>query len=144
VVHGNYLNFGKINKMNTGKVIILPDATIWPHELSTAKALANAGYTVEFRINKNIEFIKSPDILIDDKTWEMKSPRSSKLASIERNLKKAYRQSKNIVFDSQRMGKLPDKSIQRELIKHFQLTKSIQNLLFVNRKRETIDISTLV
>ena len=130
--------------MNTGKVIILPDATIWPHELSTAKALANAGYTVEFRINKNIEFIKSPDILIDDKTWEMKSPRSSKLASIERNLKKAYRQSKNIVFDSQRMGKLPDKSIQRELIKHFQLTKSIQNLLFVNRKRETIDISTLV
>lgn len=130
--------------MKTGKVIILPNAAVWPHELSTAKALANAGYTVEFRVNKNIEFTKSPDILIDSKTWEIKSPKSTKLVAVERNLKKAYHQSKNIVFDSQRMGRLPDKSIQRELVKQFQLTKSIKKLLFVNRKRETIDISTLV
>ena len=130
--------------MKTGKVIILPNAAVWPHELSTAKALANAGHTVEFRVNKNIEFVKSPDILIDSATWEMKSPKSTKLVAVERNLKKAYHQSKNIVFDSQRMGRLPDKSIQKELVKQFQLTKNIKKLLFVNRKRETIDISTLV
>ena len=130
--------------MKLGKIIILPNAAVWPHELSTAKALANAGHTVEFRSNENIEFMKSPDILIDDETWEMKSPTSAKLVAVERNLKKAYHQSKNIVFDSQRMGRLPDKSIQRELVKQFQLTKNIKGLLFVNRKRETIDISTLV
>ena len=130
--------------MKLGKIIIWPDAAVWAHELSTAKALANAGHTVDFRANKNIEFIKSPDILIDDDIWEMKSPKSTKLVAVERNLKKAYHQSKNIVFDSQRMGRLPDNSIQRELIKQFQLTRSIKKLLFVNRKRETIDISTLV
>jgi len=88
--------------------------------------------------------MKSPDILIDSEAWEMKSPKSIKLAAVERNLKKAYHQSKNIVLDSQRMGGLPDKSIQRELIKQLQLTKGIKKLLFVNRKRETIDISTLI
>ena len=122
----------------------MPNAAVWPHELSTAKALANAGHTVEFRANENIEFVKSPDILIDGEIWEMKSPTSAKLVAVERNLKKAYHQSKNIVFDSQRMGRLPDKSVQRELVKQFQLTKSIKRLLFVNRKRESIDISTLV
>jgi len=34
--------------MKLGKIIILPDAVVWPHELSTAKALAHAGHTVEF------------------------------------------------------------------------------------------------
>lgn len=95
-------------------------------------------------MNENIEFMRSPDVLIDGETWEMKSPKSTKLAAVERNLKKAYRQSKNIVLDSQRMGRLPDKSIQKELIKQFQLTKSIKRLIFVDRKREAIDISALV
>jgi hypothetical protein len=81
--------------MKLGKIIILPDADVWPHELSTAKALASAGYTVEFRVNENIEFVKSPDILIDNEIWEIKSPKSSKLVAVERNLKKAYHQSTN-------------------------------------------------
>lgn len=93
---------------------------------------------------KNINGAKSPDILMDGVKWEIKAPRIGKLASMERNLKKAYRQSENIVFDSQRMGRLPDKSIQKDLIKQFILTKKMKRLLFVNRKRETIDISTLV
>ncbi len=74
----------------------------------------------------------------------MKSPRSIKLVAIERNLKKAYHQSTNIVFNSQRMGRLPDKSIQKELIKQFKLTKNIRKLLFVDRKRKVIGISALV
>lgn len=130
--------------INTGKIIIHPNVDVWEHEISSAKALANSGYVIEFQINKNIEFTKSPDILINNKLWEIKSPRSSKLVSIERNLKKAYHQSKNIVFDSQRMGKLPDKSILKELIKQFKLTKNIKMLLFINRKRKVIDISKII
>jgi hypothetical protein len=133
-----------VTNKNKGKIIIHPEVNVWNHEILTAKALACAGYEIEFKINKNIEFTKSPDIMINNEDWEMKSPRSTKLVAIERNLKKAYHQSKNIVFDSQRMGRLPDKSIQKELIKQFNLTKNIKKLLFVNRKRDTIDISTLI
>lgn len=130
-------------RKSSGRIIILPNADVWPHELLTAKALAQAGYTVEFKVNENIEYVKSPDILINDERWEIKSPTSSKLLAVERNLKKAYHQSTNIVFDSQRMGRLPDKSICRALITQFKLTKNIKKLLFVNRKRHVIDIGTL-
>ena len=114
------------------------------HEERTAKALAKAGYIVQFLPAENAHDAKSPDILMNGVKWEMKSPKMGRLSAVERNLKKAYRQSENIIFDSQRMGRLPDKSIQKELIKQFSLTKRMKRLLFVNRKRQTIDISTLV
>lgn len=31
-----------------GKIIIEAGVNVWPHEMSTAKAFAEAGYTVEF------------------------------------------------------------------------------------------------
>lgn len=130
-------------KKKPGSIITPGTADIWPHERVTAKALAQSGYNIEFRISKNKAFIKSPDILIDNTLWEMKSPVSNKLAAVERNLKKAHRQSENIVFDSLRMAKLPDISIRRELIKQFKLTRNIRRLLFVNKKRAVIDIGRL-
>jgi len=106
--------------------------------------LAKAGYVVEFLPTKEIRNAKSPDILMDGEKWEIKSPTAQKLSAVERNLKRAYRQSTNIVFDSHRMGRLPDKSIQKELAKQFVLTKNIKHMLFINRKRKVIDISTLI
>jgi hypothetical protein len=81
---------------------------------------------------------------MNGKKWEIKSPRAQKLSAVERNLKRAYHQSTNIVFDSRRMGHLPDKVIQKELIKQFKLTKNIKRMLFVNRKSKVIDIGALV
>ncbi len=66
------------------------------------------------------------------------------MSAVERNLKRASRQSPNIIFDSRRMKYVPDKSIQKELVKQFKLTKDIERLLFLNRKHEVIDISTLI
>lgn len=128
-----------------GEIRIPADVdNIWKHEEKTAKALARAGYIVEFIPTNNSNDAKSPDIFMDDAKWEIKSPTTGKLSAVERNLKKAYRQSENIIFDSQRMARLPDKSIQKELVKQFSLTKKMKRLLFVNRKREVIDISTLL
>lgn len=133
------------NKSNKGEIRIPADVdNVWEHEARTAHALAKAGYVVEFLPAKNNNDAKSPDIFMDGVKWEIKAPKTGKLSAVERNLKKAYKQSANIVFDSQRMGRLPDKSIQKELIKQFCLTKKMERLLFVNRKRETIDISTLI
>lgn len=131
-------------KKTSGKVIIAHGVIVWHHELLTADALSGAGYDIEFLRIKNTKHSKSPDILMDGDKWEIKSPIASKLSAVERNLKRAYHQSTNIIFDSHRMGKLPDKSIQKELIKQFTLTKNVKQILFVNRKREVIDISRLV
>jgi hypothetical protein len=133
-----------MTRKQKGEVRIPADVDAWGHEERTAKALAKAGYIVQFLPAENAHDAKSPDILMNGVKWEMKSPKMGRLSAVERNLKKAYRQSENIIFDSQRMGRLPDKSIQKELIKQFSLTKRMKRLLFVNRKRQTIDISTLV
>jgi hypothetical protein len=127
-----------------GSIIIPAGLQVWEHELKTAEVLAQRGYIVEFVAVSTHYKIKSADIVIDGVLYEIKSPVASKLSAVERNLKRAYHQSVNIVFDSRRMKYLPDKSIQKELVKQFVLTKNIKSILLVNRKQEVIDISTLV
>ena len=126
-----------------GSIIIPANVLPWDHELKTAQALALHGYIVEFVAVSNRRNVKSADIMISGELYEIKSPVASKLSAVERNLKRAYRQSTNIIFDSRRMKCLPDKSIQKELIKQFKLTKNIKHMLFVNRKHEVIDIRAL-
>lgn len=132
-------------KKNKGEVRI-PAAidNLWKHELITAHALARAGYVVEFLVVKNIHRAKTPDIAIDGVTWEIKSPKTDKLSAIERNLKRATKQSGNIIIDAQRLSKIHDATVQRFLIKKYKQQKTIEKLLFINRKRVIIDISTLV
>ena len=129
---------------NKGEIRIPAGTNVWKHELSTASALARAGYVVEFLPTKDIKDTKSPDILMDGKKWELKAPRTDKLSAIERNLKRATKQSANIVIDSYRLRKIHDSTVQEFLARKFGQQRTIKKLLFVNRKRQVIDISTLV
>lgn len=123
-------------KSNSGKVVIPQGLEIWHHELQTALALAKAGYVVEFLASNSIRYAKSPDLLISNEKWEAKAPRTDKLSAVERNLKRATKQSGNVIIDSHRMRKIHDGSIQRFLTQKFRQQKTIKKLLFVNRKRE--------
>jgi hypothetical protein len=127
-----------------GKIIIPHGANVWRHELTTADALAGAGYMVEFLVTNGVRYAKSPDVLVDGRMWEIKSPRTDKLSAVERNLKRATKQSGSIIIDSQRMSKIHDSSVQKLLIQKYQQQKTIKRLLFVNRKRQVVDISTLI
>jgi len=129
-----------MSKKLEGAVIIPSNTNVWEHEMKTAQALADTGNMVQF-ISKNDGLrIKSPDIMINGVIFEMKSPKSDKLSAVERNLKRAYHQSVNIVFDSRRMKRLSDRAIEKELVKQCSLTKKIKRLLFVNRKGKVAEI----
>lgn len=123
-----------------GEIIIQSGINVWPHELKTAKALASAGYIVEFVKKSENDYEKTPDVLINDTLWEMKAPKSSKLHMVEQNLRRALKQSGNVVFDSRRMKGLPDAAIERELRKWGGQLSSLQHLLFVNRHADVVDI----
>ena len=125
---------------NKGKIIIPAGVNVWPHELETAKALANFGYTVEFK--KKAEGIKvhSADAYINGVLWEFKAPNGSRLDTVERNLRRAKKQSGYIVFDSVRIKKVPDMAIRREILAKAPLITGIQKVIFINRKRECVDI----
>jgi hypothetical protein len=127
-----------------GKIIEPSRGNIRDHERRTARSIANTGLTVEFILESTQDLTKSPDLVIDGVHWEMKSPTTDKLKQIENNLKKANRQSKNIIIDSQRVRRIPDKKIQAFLLARLQSQKSIERLLFVNRRREVIDINALM
>lgn len=111
------------------------------HEFKTARALAACGMNIEFIVPIDESHIKSPDILIDGVAWEMKAPKGSTVKTVERNVRKAVSQSPNVVFDSLRMKSIPDHAIERELRACANgRIKKLEKLLFVNRRREVIDI----
>ena len=127
-----------------GEIRIPAGVNIWQHELSTANALAQAGYIVEFLSTKDIKDTKSPDILMDGERWELKAPKTNKLSAIERNLKRATKQSSNIVIDSHRLRKIHDSTVQAFLMQKLKQQKTIKKLLFVNRKHQVLDIGKLI
>ena len=128
---------------NKGSVIIEGGANIWPHELHTATALANAGYDVRFIPNN--PSLASADAYINDTLFEFKSPEGESIKCIDNNLQKALRrQSKNIVIDSSRVKKVQDRSILHFLTEKLRRKHGIGRLIFVTREGKVIDINALV
>lgn len=127
-----------------GKVIIPASVSPWDHELKTAHTLAQHGFTVEFVAVSNDHKAKTADVVIDGVLYEIKSPKTDKLSAVERNLKRATKQSGNIIIDSRRMSKLHDATIQKVLAQKLKQQKTIKKILFVNRKHQVIDISDIV
>jgi hypothetical protein len=127
-----------------GEIRIPAGINVWKHELSTANALAEAGFIVEFLPTKDIKNAKSPDILMDGEKWDLKAPMTDKLSASERNLKRATKQSINIIIDSRRLRKIHDSTVQNFLLQKFKQQKTIKKLFFINRKHQVIDISKLI
>lgn len=108
--------------------------------MMTVEALVDDGHVVRFIPKSNTKFETSADIIMDGLVWEMKAPKSGKLHMVEQNLRRALKQSENVIFDSRRMKQIPDHAIERELCKWGKELKSLERLLFINRRGEVIDI----
>lgn len=123
-----------------GTITIEEGANIWPHELHTATALANAGYTVRFIPNN--ASLASADAYVNNTLFEFKSPEGATIKCVENNLQKALRrQSKNVVIDCARLKKVRDRSIVHYLTERVRRKQGIGHLLVVTRKEEVIDIT---
>ena len=81
---------------------------------------------------------KSADFTINGITYELKSPTGTHMSSVERNLKRASKQSKNIVFDSSRMSNIRDDSIIRYLMRKIQEQRTIQSIIFIGKNDNII------
>jgi len=129
-----------ISPKRIGKIIKYAGLNVWPHELVMADILAEDGHVVEFIKPVDRKGESTPDVLIDGVRWELRSPKSGKLDSVERNLKRGSKQSKRIVFSSCRIKRIPDKAIIRELTTKSHANKSVSSLRFINRHGKIIDI----
>lgn len=114
---------------------------IWPHELRVAEILALAGHSIEFIEETNLH---TADILLDGIEFEIKSPKTSNANSLEHLLKKALRQSSNIIIDTSRMKNSRDDNIRKFLIAQAKFRKQIKKLIMITKRGQIIDISALI
>ena len=135
-----YLLYNTHMSKKQGQIIIRPGINVWPHEFKSAEALAAAGYTVEFIRRSEEQRTTSADVIIGGELWEMKAPQSDKASAVDKNVRKALHQAHCVVFDSRRMKRLHDSTIERELLKSARSLGSLKHLVFINRQGEVIDI----
>ena len=121
-------------------ILVEPGAYPEKHELRTAEVLVSKYDRVLFLKPVDLYNIKSADILMNGLKWEIKSPKTRSLSGVEQILKRATKKSQNIVLDSQRIKCLRDIELERYLHNKAAQQKTIKKLIFVNRKREIVDI----
>ncbi|MBR3252946.1 hypothetical protein IKF84_02645 [Candidatus Saccharibacteria bacterium] len=122
-------------------IIIASKRKLWPHELRVARILAAANHTVEFLEESSLH---TADILLDGVEYEIKSPKSGTANSLEHLLKKALKQSPNIIIDTSRIKNLQDKAIRNFLRVQVKSRKQVKKMLMVDKKGRIVDISILV
>lgn len=127
-------NFGKGTFIASGR-------KLWPHERRVADILTLAGHDIKFLEESSMH---TADILLDGREFEIKSPKSSNANSLEHLIKKALKQSSNIIIDTSRMKYSRDDSIRRFLVSQAKMRKQIKSLIMITKRGQIIDISSLI
>lgn len=96
-----------------------------------------AGYSIKFVKESNLH---TADILLNGVEFEIKSPKTSCANSLEHLLKKALKQSPNIIIDTPRMKNSRDDNIRRFLIAQARSRKQIKRMLMITKKEKIVDI----
>ena len=113
------------------------DKTPESHEVHAAIILANY-------FHSDIEIIKrgslpSPDFLIKNVRWELKSPTGTGKHNIQHTLQDATRQSKNVILDSSR-SKMDMRKVRSEALRQFKIIRSIKRLILITKSGEVIEL----
>ena len=126
---------------NRGKIIIPAGRKPWLHEFRVAEILAAAGYEVKFLPELNR---KTADILLNGVEYEIKSPKSFASNSLEHLLKKALKQSPNIIIDISRLRRIRERNILNFLIKQARIRKRIKKIIVITRQGRVVDVSSMI
>ena len=126
---------------NKNKGIITPNGVILQaHELATVVFFTELGYDIELIPKSNTEGVHKPDIKMDGLEWEIKSPKGDGKWVISNIMKKAKRQSENLIVDLRR-SKLPqDKSISL-LTREFEHSKRLKRMKIITKSRNLLDFT---
>lgn len=129
-------------KQKIGTIIVPPGVLIEKHEKLTVDFLAiNLKIDITFLVPSRQPDRKTPDITMDNKSWEIKSPKGRSPRTIENNLRLAIQQSQNIIIDLRRMdGRIPTHRYTTEIERQFLLAKSVRRIIIITREEKIIDL----
>jgi len=128
--------------LKTGKVIIPvghPNPPI-PHEEDVAKLLAqHYETTVEFIMPIDDFKRKTPDIMMNGIAWEIKTPKGKSSSTISNQIRRASKQSCNLIIDS-RSTKLKYPEIERRLRFGLSKSTSIKRVILIDKSGKIVEI----
>ena len=110
------------------------------HEYATVLLLTEMGYDVELVPRSTREGEHTPDIIIDNVKWEMKSPTGETRNTIKNNIQGALRQSVNVILDLRRV-KRPMEKCLRDIEREFTHNKKLRRLLVITKSKKVLDFS---
>lgn len=87
----------------------------------------------------NPGFGKTPDIRIKGIEWELKSPQGNGIKTIENILKKATKQSNNIILDFSRIKMNSNQALSRTRYYLHNNKHRIQRLIVITKNHKVID-----
>lgn len=90
-------------------------------------------------IPNRLKGVRNPDIIYLTHEWEMKSPKGKSGRTLDDTIKRALKQSKNIVIDLRRT-KLNDNQCMQVLKTNRNLVRGIKRLKIISKKNVVIDI----
>lgn len=127
-------------KRLTSKIIIPVGMKPGPsqYELDVSGILAkHFGANVEF-VPRNTR--TTPDFLINNVQWELKSPQGKGKNNIQRQLQYAAHQSANVIIYAGR-SKIHGNKIKREVEYQFRVVKSVKRLLFISKSGKVFELN---
>lgn len=108
------------------------------HEYDTILFLTNLGYDIELIPPSNSPKAKTPDFIMSGKEWEMKSPQGKSKISLEHIIKKATKQSENVIIDLSK-SKMPEEIAIKELKRCFKQINSCKQLKIITKDHRLLE-----
>jgi hypothetical protein len=107
------------------------------HELSAAYIISNYFHSTVCFVRPSTQ--RTPDFIINDMAWELKSPLGNGKNTIKNCLHSARKQSVNVIIDLRRI-KMPERKALANIRYFFSSHRSsIEHLLIISKNNEVID-----
>lgn len=120
---------------------ITPGRIPWPHEMRVAEILALAGHYVEFLPEYND--VPTADIRLDGVEYEIKAPKNFNPNTLEHTIRRAIKQSPNLIIDTSRMKKVRDEQVRNFLVEQARKAKMLRRLIMITKQGRIVDIFAL-
>ncbi|MDR1413044.1 MAG: hypothetical protein LBJ07_03865 [Actinomycetes bacterium] len=127
----------------SGNILIPPGVVPEKHELETASTLAQLGKDIQFLVPSRIKGIRTADILMDGIEWEMKCFFGSSLKTLRKTLKRANKQSHNVILDL-RHTKLKMNRCLAVVRHEYLLRVSLKRLIVITKADLQTDTNAII
>ncbi|MCL2085885.1 hypothetical protein FWH09_03065 [Candidatus Saccharibacteria bacterium] len=121
------------------KGYIIPNGVVLEkHESETVVFLADMGFVVELVPTRPNERVKTPDIKMKGRFWEIKSPKNNGKYTIQHMMQAESKQSGNLIIDLRR-SKAPKRSLAK-IEYEAKYRKSLKCIVVITKEGEILDI----